>query len=80
MISASEFRLETVDGRLMASCKLTGPGLPKRLWFMAESDDENALDIAEPNWAAVALLYPAMVHNQDLYIEADISPLLCYIT
>jgi len=62
----------------MASCKLTGPGLPKRLWFMAESDDENALDIAEPNWAAVAMLYPAMVHNQDLYIEADISPLLLH--
>jgi len=62
----------------MASCKLTGPGLPKRLWFMAESDDENALDITEPNWAAVALLYPAMVHNQDLYIEADISPLLLH--
>jgi len=62
----------------MVSCKLTGPGLPKRLWFMAESDDENALDIAEPNWAAVALLYPAMVHNQDLYIEADISPLLLH--
>jgi len=78
MISASEFRLETVDSRLMASCKLTGPGLPKRLWFMAESDDENALDINEPNWAAVALLYPAMVHNQDLYIEADISPLLLH--
>ena len=78
MISASEFRLEIVDGRLMVSCKLTGPGLPKRLWFMAESDDENALDIAEPNWAAVALLYPAMVHNQDLYIEADISPLLLH--
>ena len=78
LISASEFRLETVDGRLMASCKLTGPGLPKRLWFMAESDDENALDIAEPNWAAVAMLYPAMVHNQDLYIEADISPLLLH--
>jgi len=78
LISASEFRLEIVDGRLMVSCKLTGPGLPKRLWFMAESDDENALDIAEPNWAAVALLYPAMVHNQDLYIEADISPLLLH--
>ena len=78
MISASEFRLETVDGRLTASCKLAGPGLPKRLWFMAESDDENALDITEPNWAAVALLYPAMVHNQDLYIEADISPLLLH--
>ena len=62
----------------MASCKLAGPGLPKRLWFMAESDDENALDIAEPNWAAVAMLYPAMVHNQDLYIEADISPLLLH--
>ena len=62
----------------MASCKLTGPGLPKRLWFMAESDDENALDIAEPNWAAVAMLYPSMVHNQDLYIEADISPLLLH--
>ena len=45
---------------------------------MAESDDENALDITEPNWAAVALLYPAMVHNQDLYIEADISPLLLH--
>ena len=45
---------------------------------MAESDDENALDIAEPNWAAVALLYPAMVHNQDLHIEADISPLLLH--
>ena len=78
MISASEFRLETVDSRLMASCKLTGSGLPKRLWFMAESDDENALDITEPNWAAVAMLYPAMVHNQDLYIEADISPLLLH--
>ena len=45
---------------------------------MAETDDENALDITEPNWAAVALLYPAMVHNQDLYIEADISPLLLH--
>ena len=78
MISASEFRLETVDSRLMVSCKLAGPGLPKRLWFMAETDDENALDITEPNWAAVALLYPAMVHNQDLYIEADISPLLLH--
>ena len=78
MISASEFRLESINGRLMASCKLAGPGLPKRLWFMAESDDENALDIAEPNWAAVAMLYPAMVHNQDLYIEADISPLLLH--
>jgi len=78
LISASEFRLETVDSRLMVSCKLAGPGLPKRLWFMAETDDENALDITEPNWAAVALLYPAMVHNQDLYIEADISPLLLH--
>ena len=75
MISASEFRLETVDSRLMASCKLTGPGLPKRLWFMAESDDENALDIAEPNWAAVALLVPSYgAQSRPIYRSRYITP------
>ena len=78
MIQVSDFRLELINQRKTMSCKLTGPGLPKHLWFMAKSVDENAVDITEPNWAAVALLYPAMVHNQDLYIEADMSPLLLH--
>ncbi len=78
MIKASDFLLDRRGGHLVASCKIEGSGFPKSLWFAAETDEENALDIEEPNWAAVALLYPAMTFGQDLIIEADLSPMLFY--
>lgn len=78
MIKASNFTLDKVQNHLVARCNVSGPGLPKVLWFAAECDDDSALEIDEPNWAAVSLIYPAMGLGQDLVIDAKISPRLLY--
>lgn len=78
MIKANNFSLDKVGKHLVARCDISGPHLPNSLWFAAENDDETSLEIEEPNWAAVSLIYPAMGLGHDLEIDAAISPRLLY--
>ena len=78
MIIASDFRLDHFADRILVSCGLKGDGFPDRMVFRLSHTACAAVDVAEPNWAAMALLYPAMMMGQDLTIEADLSPRLLY--
>lgn len=76
MIIARNFRIRTTETSAIAECELIGPGFPDRLAFEVSINHISALDIEEPNWAAMALLYPAMLMGEQLVIEADLSALL----
>jgi|GEM_PF-1207983 len=78
MIKAGNFSLDKVGKHLVARCDVEGAKLPKTLWFASETDDEASLEIDEPNWATVSLLYPAMALGEPLVIDAKISPLLLF--
>jgi hypothetical protein len=55
------------------SCRIAGGGLPDALWFDASPGSADLLS-NRGNWAAVALLYPAMRLGADLHVVADMSP------
>ncbi len=76
MIVARNFRTYATAHRFVATCDLSGPGMPDHLTFEVPLDNAEAVDIDEPNWAALSLLYPAMMMGEDLTIEADLSPML----
>lgn len=57
------------------SCRVSGATLPEELWFEASGDAPTALS-DRGNWAAVALLYPAMWLGSDLHVDATLSPQL----
>lgn len=78
MIVARDFRLDDHGPHIEASCALRGDGFPDRMIFRLPADHAPAVDIAQPNWAAMALYWTAMMTGQDLVIEADLSPLLLY--
>jgi hypothetical protein len=78
MIVACDFRqIETPQGADI-TCSLKGEGFPDRLTFHLPHDTAPAADVAQPNWAAMALIWPAMLMGQDLVIEGNLSPLLLY--
>lgn len=78
MLVASRFRsIPTLQG-LEISCALKGEGFPDRLTFHLPHDTAPAADVAQPNWAAMALVWPAMLMGRDLVVEGDLSPLLLY--
>jgi hypothetical protein len=78
MIVARNFRIRTNQTSAIAECDLIGPGFPEKLAFEVSIDHVLALDIDEPNWAAMALLYPAMLMGEELVIEAELSALLLH--
>lgn len=78
MILARNFRIRTTKTSAIAECDLIGPGFPEKLAFEVSIDHVLALDVEEPNWAAMALLYPAMLMGEELVIEADLSALLLH--
>lgn len=76
-IGISEFRIDpaAADGARRSSCRVSGVGLPDTLWFDATGDAGPLLS-DRGNWAAVALLFPAMRMGCDLHVEATMSPQL----
>ncbi len=63
------------DGATRLSCRIAGAALPDALWF--EADAVTAEWFSDRgNWAAVALLYPAMRLGVDLHVDATMSPTL----
>jgi hypothetical protein len=76
MIVAGNFRLEDTAHGPRATCDIRAEGFGPHLSFDVHPDNRDAIDVDEPNWAAVALIYPAMLMGRDLVIEADLSPLL----
>lgn len=78
MIIARDFLRKEDKRRIEVSCALKGASFPPRLTFHLPHDTAHTVDFDQPNWAAMALLYPAMLMGQDLVIEADLSPLLLY--
>lgn len=76
MIVANNFRLTTTPTHAHAECDLRGPGFPAKLSFAVPIEQAEAVDVDEPNWAALALIYQAMLLGEELVIEADLSALL----
>lgn len=78
MIIARDFLRKEDKRGIEVSCALEGASFPPRLTFHLPHDTAHTVDVDQPNWAAMALLYPAMLTGQDLVVEADLSPLLLY--
>jgi hypothetical protein len=80
-IRAYDFRKQDKKGLVRISCRLDGDIFPDELWFDVSSPmgrEFGYLAVEEPNWAAVALAFPAMMSGRDLVLEADISPRLLH--
>jgi hypothetical protein len=75
-IRAYDFNLLEKAESTRVSCRLEAEGFPNELFFEVESSLPRPLAAREPNWALVALIYPAMLSGRDLVIEADISQCL----
>jgi hypothetical protein len=76
-IDATDFAVApAADGTsCRLECRVSGGGLPDTLWFEAQGDATGMLS-DRGNWAAVALLYPAMRTGADLHVDAALSPQL----
>jgi len=72
-IRAYGFNITEKYGRSRVSCKIESDGFPDNLFFEVQTSGLCNLNLSEPNWALVSLLYPAMLSGRDLIIEADIS-------
>lgn len=77
-IRAHDFRKLEQNGSVRICCRLDTDLFPEELWFDIKSDEVGPLAVEEPNWAAIALILPAMMSGCDLVIEADISPRLLH--
>lgn len=63
----------TRPGWVRLACRVRGGGLPDTLW--TEVRDEDAVLLSpHGNWAAVALLHPAMRIGADLHVDAPLCP------
>ena len=78
MIVVHQIRIEELGPLTRVSCSLRSEDLPGELHFEFPTAQAGAIDIAEPNWAAVALLYPAMRLGRPLVLEAQLSPRLLH--
>ena len=69
------YGFDVIEGKgvTRVSCKLDSQGFPENLFFDVTPSCLGQLAKMEPNWALVALLYPAMFSGRDLVVEADIS-------
>ena len=76
-IILSDFSIAPSDDGWEIACRIASEGFPSRLSFLLNIDPGDA-SIAEPNWAAISLLYPAMLTGRDLVIEADLCPKLLF--
>lgn len=76
-IVVRNFRRICHESGFRVSCSLNADGLPSELWFETTGYGGTA-GTDEPDWAAVALLYPSMLLGHDLVIDAAISPQLHY--
>lgn len=75
-IEVAGFAVEPAcDGGMRLSCRVRGGGLPDRLWVEVPGHDADLLS-DRGDWAAVALLYPAMRLGADLHVDATMSPQL----
>lgn len=77
-IRAHDFRKIEQNGSVHICCRLDSDIFPDELWFDVKSNEVGPLAVEEPNWAAVALIFPAMASGRDIVIEADISPRLLH--
>ncbi|MDH5749558.1 MAG: hypothetical protein OEY85_09650 [Rhodospirillales bacterium] len=75
-IVAKNFRIEETKDSIEVKCDVSSDGFPEQLVIQVHPDNVPAIDIEEPNWAAVLLIYQAMLMGRDLVIEADLSPML----
>ena len=77
-IIANDFRLQEHQDHVELSCALQGDGFPPRLIFRLPVENADAVDLEQPNWAAMSLYWQAMMMGHDLVIEGDMSPLLLH--
>lgn len=75
-IEVAEFTVGPArDDWIRLSCRVCGGGLPERLWVEVPGRNADLLS-DRGNWAAVALLFPAMRSGRDLHVDAALSPQL----
>lgn len=78
IVKVTGFQVEEENGRVVFSCDVSSSFLPPRLYFKVSGTQLAVARGVMPNWAAVALLYPAMKLGHTLVIEAAISPGLLF--
>lgn len=79
LITAHNFRMKRDVGFSEVSCEISSDGTwPKKLWFRISSESAATTAVEFPDWALLALLYPAMFKGYDLAIDASLSPSLLF--
>ena len=77
-IVVEKFRIIEDGNGGRVECRIRSEGFPERLFFNLRPTPTDLCLVEEPNWALVALLYPAMATGRDLQLDAGISPLLLH--
>lgn len=75
-VVARNIRIEERETTLRVACDIVSDGFPETLFFDVDQSAADAVEIDEPNWVLLSLLYPAMLLGRDIRIEADLSPYL----
>jgi len=77
-VVAFNFQLVPTDLGGRISCQVASPFFNSELFFEI-SCSASQLTIDQPDWAAIALIYPAMLAGVNLEIEAPVSPRLLFV-
>lgn len=77
-IEIRDFKISTKSDYAVLSCRVLSEGFPSKLWFGTNIINKSLLSIDTPNWALVALLYPAMLMGRRIVIRANVSPKLLH--
>jgi len=74
----SAFNFETVKTKsgIRLQCDVAGGNLPPKLYYDVSINSNDISLLENANWAAIALLYPAMLMKADLEIDFAVSPRL----
>ena len=77
-ITVEDVSLSRTETSARVSCSVTGGPFRTRLFFETSLANVDRLTADRANWAATALLYPAMLLGQDIHIRHPVSPLLLH--
>ena len=73
MILMKDFVYSFDEGERRFSCSVDGAGFSNELFFVGNSSYWHDSAPESANWAALSLIYPAMVLGEDLHIDGAIS-------
>jgi hypothetical protein len=77
MIKISNIEKKMTGNSVILSCLIENKKNKKKLWYEIKGLNFENINAVNYNWAIVAILLPAMMAEQDIYVEGSLSKKLC---